>query len=72
MPSRILFEFWNKARRGRVDAAFLSNGTDRPAEVTAPLAVYHHLAVRPWKTENLIIMQHGSYLIVDRESQPEP
>jgi hypothetical protein len=68
---RLLFEFWDRARRGPVDAAFLSNGRDRPGEVTAPLAVYRHLTTRPWKSEKVVIMQHGSYLIVDRESQPE-
>ena len=39
-------------------------------DVTAPLAVYRHSDVYPCARERLILMQHGSYLIADMESQP--
>ncbi len=67
---RLLFAFWNKARQGEIDEMFVSNGMAGPADVTAPLAVYRHPEVYPWKAETLILIQHGSYLIAGMESQP--
>jgi len=66
---RLLFAFWNRARRGEVDALYLSNGMAGREGVTAPLAVYRHSGVSS-RTERLVLMQHGSYLIADSESQP--
>jgi hypothetical protein len=60
---RLLFAFWNRARQNQPDALYLSNGKAGPNDVTAPIAAYLHC-------ERLILMQHGSYLIVERESQP--
>src|SRR5437016_9084352 len=37
---RLLFVFWNRARRGEVDPLYLSNGMAGRGGVTAPLAVY--------------------------------
>jgi hypothetical protein len=65
---RRLFAFWNKARRGEVDALYLSNGMAGLDDVTAPLAVYLHSDVYP-SSEHLILIQHGSYLIADVKSQ---
>lgn len=67
---RLLFAFWNRARQSQVDALYLSNGTAGPADVTAPIALYLHSEVCPSTRERLILMQHGSYLIVEKESQP--
>ena len=67
---RLLFSFWNKARLGKVDALHVSNGMARLEEVTAPLAVYRDSAVYPSRKDRLILIQHGSYLIADIESQP--
>ena len=69
---RLLFRFWNKARRGVYDPLFVSHGVAEPAtDVTAPLAAFRHTDVqapgRPF--ERLILMQHGSYHIGDIESQ---
>jgi hypothetical protein len=66
---RLLFAFWNPARRGEVDALHLSNGMARREGVTAPLAVYRHSGVS-FRTERLVLIQHGSYLITDMRSQP--
>lgn len=66
---RLLFTFWNRARRGELDTLYLSNGTAGLEDVTAPLAVYRHSYVWPIR-ERLVLMQHGSYLIADVESQP--
>jgi len=66
---KLLFEFWNRAKRGNVDALYVSNGMAKP-DVTAPLAVYRHSEVYPSTRERLIFIQHGSYLIADIESQP--
>ena len=65
---RRLFEFWNRARQTQLDALYVSNGSAGPAGVTAPIAGYRHPG--PSTTERLILIQHGSYLIVDEESQP--
>jgi hypothetical protein len=66
---RLLFAFWNRARRGEVDALYLSNGMAGREGVTAPLAVYRHSGVSS-RTEHLVLIQHGSYLIADIKSQP--
>ena len=67
---RLLFTFWNRARRGELDTLYVSNGIAGLDDVTAPLAVYRHSDVYPFTRERLIFMQHGSYLIADVESQP--
>ncbi len=67
---RLLFTFWNRARRGELDTLYLSNGTAGLEDVTAPLTVYRHSGIGPIGRERLIFMQHGSYLIADVESQP--
>jgi hypothetical protein len=66
---RLLFTFWNRARRGELDTLYLSNGTAGQEDVTA-LAVYRYSGVGPFTRERLIFMQHISYLIADVESQP--
>jgi hypothetical protein len=67
---RLLFRFWNNARRGKVEILYLSNGMAGVDEVRAPLAVYRHSEASPLKRERLILIQHGSYLITEVESQP--
>ena len=67
---KLLFTFWNRARRGELDNLFVSNGRSPLEDVTAPLAVYRHSDAYPCARERLIFMQHGSYLIADMESQP--
>jgi hypothetical protein len=70
---RLLFSFWNKARSGEVTELFLSNGTAGPLEhldVTAPLAVYLTSGLHSSDADRLILIQHGSYLFVDVNSQP--
>lgn len=70
---KLLFRFWNGARRGECEALYASNGKAGPfADVTAPLAAYRHEDVHSsgnWK-ERLILIQHGSYHIGDLQSQP--
>jgi hypothetical protein len=66
---RLLFTFWNNARRGEVEILYLSNGMAGVDEVRAPLAVYRHSEAGPLKRERLILLQHGSYLIAGVESQ---
>jgi len=67
---RLLFAFWNNARRGEVEVLYLSNGMAGVDQVRAPLAVYRHSEAGPLKRERLILIQHGSYLIAEVESQP--
>ena len=67
---RLLFAFWNAARQGIVRELFVSNGNARPTDVTAPIAVYRQPGIRLSMPDSLIFIQHGSYLIVDVESQP--
>ncbi len=47
---------------------FVSNGTSGPTDVMAPIAGYRHPG--PSLAERLILIQHGSYSIVDEGSQP--
>jgi hypothetical protein len=58
------------AREGKLDELFLSNGSRRRTDVTAPIAVYRQPGIHPSMPDSLIFFQHGSYLIVDVESQP--
>ena len=58
-------------RKGEVDQLFLANGNVTPIHVTAPIAAYRHKSIYSWKKDNLILIQHGSYLIADINSQPE-
>ena len=67
---RLLFAFWNRARCGEIDELFVSNGSAARTDVTAPLAVYRQPGRRASVPDSLILIQHGSYLIVDAESQP--
>lgn len=67
---RLLFAFWNTARQSKIDAAYVANGTVSRDSVTAPLAVYCHGGARPFARERLILIQHGSYLFAETESQP--
>ena len=67
---RLLFAFWNRARQREIDQLFVSNGSVRRTDVTAPLAVYRQPRIYPSMPDSLIFIQHGSYLIVDMESQP--
>lgn len=66
---RLLFAFWNAARQGMIEEVFVANG-NACTDVTAPIAVYRQPGIRPSMPESLILIQHGSYLIVDVESQP--
>ncbi len=70
---RLLFQFWNRARRGEHDPLWVSNGMAGPdADVTAPIAAYRHTDIHPSGStaERLILIQHGSYHIGDIGSQP--
>ena len=70
---KLLFRFWNEARRGAYNPLFVSPGVAALAtDLTAPVAAYRHHDVHPsgHTTERLILMQHGSYHIGDLESQP--
>jgi hypothetical protein len=67
---KLLFTFWNRARQGELHTLYASNGRSGLEDVKAPLAVYRHSDVYPCTRDRLIFIQHGSYLIVDMESQP--
>jgi hypothetical protein len=68
---RLLFAFWNNARRGERHELFLSNGKFRTNDVAAPIAACHHRSDWPFRTDRVIFIQHGSYLIANSNSQPE-
>lgn len=70
---KLLFRFWNQARRGENSALYVSSGMAGPfADVTAPIAAYRHTDVHASgsRAERLILIQHGSYYIGDIHSQP--
>lgn len=67
---RLLFAFWNRARQGKSQELFVSSGSAPGNEVTAPLAAYRQPGIYPSMRDSLVLIQHGSYLIVDLESQP--
>src|SRR5260370_21033661 len=64
---RMLFAFWNRARRGEVDTLYLSNGMAGREGGTAPLAVYRHSGVSSG-TERLVMIHHARYLLVRLKS----
>ena len=70
MEVRLLFAFWNRARQGEIHELFVSSGRARGNDVTAPLAAYRQPGIYPSMPDSLVLIQHGSYLIVDLESQP--
>ena len=70
MEVRLLFAFWNKARQGEIHELFVSSGRARGNDLTAPLAAYRQPGIYPSMPDSLVLIQHGSYLIVDLESQP--
>lgn len=53
---RLLFAFWNRARKGELHTLYVSNGMAGPEDVTAPLAVYRHSDVYPFTRERLIFV----------------
>jgi hypothetical protein len=68
--AKILFRFWERARRGHVSQRFCELGVVSQNELKAPIAVYDHLH-EPRSRRGLLIIQHGSYQWVERESQPD-
>jgi hypothetical protein len=67
---RLLFAFWNRARQGDIQELFVSSGRARGNDVTAPLAAYRQPGIYASMPDSIVLIQHGSYLIVDLESQP--
>lgn len=68
---QLLLSFWQNARRGDLNELFLSNGIIVPHDVTAPIGAYRHKSAFSWKKDSLILIQHGSYLITEIDTQPE-
>ena len=65
-----VFAFWANARAGKTQRLHLVAGRLTQDEVSAPLAVYLHKD--PLRDRDYYMMiQHGSYQYVDRDSQPE-
>jgi hypothetical protein len=70
---KLLFRFWNRARRGDIDTLYVANGAVNPnANLTAPIAAYRHQDDHSYfgSNDRLILMQHGSYYIGDIQCQP--
>jgi hypothetical protein len=69
--ARFLFEFWGQARQGRgADLQIYHQcGRFSDAEVTVPIAAYHHVR-RPCDIAGAVLMQHGSYQWIALENQP--
>ncbi len=70
---KLLFRFWNEARRGKHAPLYLSNGVaGSSADVLAPIAAYRHADAytAALGAERLILIQHGSYHLGDLETQP--
>lgn len=64
-----VFSFWNAARQGVPSRLALCFGTASTDALTTPLAVYSAPEPR-WEGPACLLMQHGSYQIVDVEDQP--
>jgi len=64
---KLLFTFWNRARRGELDTLFVSNGRCGLEDARAPLAVYRHSDVYPCARERVIFMQlYAARQLLDR------
>ena len=64
-----VFKFWNAARTGQVDHVATRLGSNIGETITAPIAVYRHPF--GWdKKPGYVFIQHGSYQIVECQSQP--
>ncbi len=68
---QLLLAFWDRARRGDITELFLTNGKLVASDVTAPIGAYRHKSSYSFEPDSLILIQHGSYLIVNVNSQPE-
>jgi hypothetical protein len=65
-----VFRFWTNARAGFRTQIYAKHGSFSEGDITAPIAVYLHknpILQREW----YMLIQHGSYLYVPCEDQPE-
>ncbi|MGH9395306.1 MAG: hypothetical protein ACRD18_00430 [Terriglobia bacterium] len=67
--AKFLFRFWEQARGGPVVQRFCESGVISINELKAPIAAYDY-SHEPGSRRGLLLIQHGSYQWVDRESQP--
>jgi hypothetical protein len=63
-----IFDFWAAARRGEVKAVAVWHGKLTRSSVAAPVAVYE--AKARFGHPGYLLMQHGSYQLIDAEYQP--
>lgn len=66
-----VFAFWEDARRGRHVRVHVKESTVAPDHLETPIAVYLQRKPSHWLGIAYLLIQHGSYLFVSRESQPE-
>jgi hypothetical protein len=67
--AKVLFQFWERARKGHAQQNVCKLGLLATKEVKAPIATYHH-ALEPGSKWGSLLIQHGSYQWIDLESQP--
>jgi hypothetical protein len=67
--AKVLFQFWERARKGHAQQNVCKLGLLATKEVKAPIAAYHH-ALEPGSKWGSLLIQHGSYQWIDLESQP--
>jgi hypothetical protein len=67
--ARVLFEFWDRARRGIVERVLVQHGRLDAGNLEAPIGVYRH--AEPLGDRHYFLIQHGSYQYVPVDEQPE-
>jgi len=67
--SDFLFDFWNRARNGRVSQIKVCYGHKDGVDFTAPIAIYRYRP-RFEQSDHYLLIQHGSYQLVKVKDQP--
>lgn len=67
--AQVLFDFWERARRGTAERVIVQHGRLADGSVEAPIGVYRY--ADGWGQKHYLLMQHGSYQCVPVDEQPE-
>ncbi len=67
---KILLDFWNSAGLNNINHIYYSNGKKEKYSCTAPIAVYLYSNRKYLSKDIYILIQHGSYQMIESEGQP--
>jgi hypothetical protein len=66
---KLLKDFWNKSRDGKISPVIIQNVSSGLENLEAPIAIFKIYPLYSRKAHYLLI-QHGSYLLIPAQSQP--